>query len=479
MFVSCCNRQLCALLWRNITLKFRSPVGLLLELALPAFFVGMLILIRKAIGDTTIFPEKIPLNEGVPVLPYRDFANYTAFKLSNVNVDCAREIDGKGGRKARAKFAANASDYCQFLKFAVLPATPDQPELESAIDSFLNYAESELPAGRGQLLRMKDKSALMDYISQKDYGVAGIAPPLGVALIFNRGAPHWDYTVRVNYTFETGERPGRNVPSTKVTTNELLRQAPLCYDFALGLAGGDLDIGFYGELLRDAGIGGGGGESNSTVGSDDASGNVGADILQSTTELTTAVTDAAMPGVASACSEERRAYLFQYWSSGFLNVQRMVDEFIITQGMDPASAAHQAIKSRSIHLQTFPSPRFEDDGFWATVGSTFVIFMMISMLYPISCIIKVRPPPSNLRRALSLPPNLRRRLAPVYTLYTMKEASDEIIAPPSALIITNYHHLFCFIFLPCNFFSPPITSPFAFVPCSRSSGRRKPASRRA
>ena len=70
--------------------------------------------------------------------------------------------------------------------------------------------------------------------------------------MFNSGAPGWDYTLRVNSSFDTGNRPGRNVPDTRagrVGTDELKRQAPLCYDFALGMAGGALDIGGLQDMI--------------------------------------------------------------------------------------------------------------------------------------------------------------------------------------------------------------------------------------
>jgi hypothetical protein len=104
-----------------LLLKVRSPVSLALELGLPAVFVGVLIMIRGLIGDATTFPERIPVNGGVPVLRYSDFSNYTAFKLTNVNINCAYEVESKKGNAAKKIFDTNPTKYCQFLKFAILP----------------------------------------------------------------------------------------------------------------------------------------------------------------------------------------------------------------------------------------------------------------------------------------------------------------------------------------------------------------------
>ena len=75
-------------------------------------------------------------------------------------------------------------------------------------------------------------------------------------------------------------------------------------------------------------------------------------------DLSGAISKASAPGVQSNC-KERDSYLYQYWASGFLSVQRFVDEFIIGESYaTPSSngAAFDAVKSRRLNIQTFPSP---------------------------------------------------------------------------------------------------------------------------
>lgn len=330
-----------------MVLKLRSPISLIIEVGLPTLFVAILIMIRGVIGEATTFPERMPLNGGVPILPYREFSNYTAFKLTNLNVHCAMKVDDSGGKKGREKFKQDPINHCNFLKFAVLPRDSSDPEQRAAVKSFLEYAERHVPAlgsqGRNQLIEFDDPEALYDYIRDPMYPDTETGKhPLGVAITFNKGPPHWDYTIRVNRTWDSGGRPGVNLPSTKKTTKEIMRQSPLCYDYALGMAGGAIDLSQYQSML------GGGGEmdmmspgalnnmsnaqrqqmtrqlqmngnmnTNMNANMNMTQGQQPMSLQKLMGDLSEAVGEASSPGIQNNCAGQRgSAFLFQYWASG-------------------------------------------------------------------------------------------------------------------------------------------------------------------
>mmetsp|Transcript_6325 Transcript_6325/g.7912 ORF Transcript_6325/g.7912 Transcript_6325/m.7912 type:complete len:1988 (-) Transcript_6325:343-6306(-) len=86
----------------------------------------------------------------------------------------------------------------------------------------------------------------------------------------------------------------------------------------------------------------------------------------------------------------RTAYQFnrEYFVSNNLAIQMLVDEFIYHYEQDGGVLDGIEAKLPNFFLGNFPSPSYEEDTFWATLASTFAIFMTLAMMYPILNVIK-------------------------------------------------------------------------------------------
>ena len=82
-----------------------------------------------------------------------------------------------------------------------------------------------------------------------------------------------------------------------------------------------------------------------------------------------------------ACSRCGMQYLDSWYKSGALAVQNLVDSFIVSQ------AAGAPIKLTA-SVVDFPSPAYEEAGFWGLVASFYGIFMVIAILYPVSNVVR-------------------------------------------------------------------------------------------
>ena len=87
---------------------------------------------------------------------------------------------------------------------------------------------------------------------------------------------------------------------------------------------------------------------------------------------TTLVTDSLLKGNydwPKACDRCWGPYVTMYHQSGFLAVQNLVDEFIVS------TVAQTPVKLTSA-VYDFPSPKYETAGFWATVSQFYGIWMV-------------------------------------------------------------------------------------------------------
>eukprot|EP00512_Aurantiochytrium_limacinum_P001341 CAMPEP_0171491806 /NCGR_PEP_ID=MMETSP0958-20121227/4060_1 /TAXON_ID=87120 /ORGANISM="Aurantiochytrium limacinum, Strain ATCCMYA-1381" /LENGTH=1969 /DNA_ID=CAMNT_0012025257 /DNA_START=215 /DNA_END=6124 /DNA_ORIENTATION=- len=75
------------------------------------------------------------------------------------------------------------------------------------------------------------------------------------------------------------------------------------------------------------------------------------------------------------------SYSMQYLMSGFLTVQQEVDSFILTQELGSSNVTLRT------NLLAMPTLAYKSDSFWSAAGSTFAIFLVLSLLFPVAMII--------------------------------------------------------------------------------------------
>ncbi|CAM9479565.1 unnamed protein product [Laminaria digitata] len=74
-------------------------------------------------------------------------------------------------------------------------------------------------------------------------------------------------------------------------------------------------------------------------------------------------------------------------------IQQLVDNWI----MDSEASAGGTFTPPVVRVTEFPSPEYEDDGFWSSIGGTFAILIVIMVLYPISNVISALVKEKELR----------------------------------------------------------------------------------
>jgi ABC-type multidrug transport system ATPase subunit len=200
-------------------------------------------------------------------------------------------------------------DACNKLVFAVAPSSnTDTAAAEAA--SALELRVQDLTNSSVSTLLFPSEADLDAYIAQPDYAVNTTLKNIGVAVVFDSGAPNWHYHLRVNRTVNEGYT--YNLPPTTLSTDSLLKNP------------------------ND------------------------------------------WPKVCSRCSGQ---YLQSWYQSGALAVQNLVDSFIISQ-------AAGAPRKLAASVVNFPSPGYTEAGFWGQAQSFFPIFMLVTILYSVSNVVR-------------------------------------------------------------------------------------------
>jgi len=184
---------------------------------------------------------------------------------------------------------------CDRLFFATAPAVSGDPAATAAAVGLAARVQ-ELTGNDQPTLSFPSEQALDDYVKRPDYALNPSLANIGVAVVFDAGAPAWSYHLRVNRTVNDGFNyllP----PNNGAATDPLLRTA---WD---------------------------------------------------------------SPKSCSRCS---MPYGQQWYFSGGLAVQNLVDSYILSQA---AGAPVQL----SASVVDFPSPGYEEAGFWGTIASFYGI----------------------------------------------------------------------------------------------------------
>ena len=259
--------------------------------------------------------------------------------------------------KATAQqIARDPLKYCQLLKFAVLPNRTGDAALDEAVLTFLRYLHRATPSldDRNQTMRFTGPEAFTNYVQHRDYGLPGLGfDPVGVAVVFNSGPPKWDYTIRANRTFETGQRPGRLTPSTRSLGSPLKRQA----------------TSRGGTSIR----------RNDQLGQYAMSGYIPVQVLVDSFIINRTLSNAT--GV------DRGSGGWAAGGRGYRDASLGAAEMQHTFG-GIGGGTDGGFDYPEVTLFDFPSPAYTTDGFWAAASNLFPILMIISCLYPVSGVVK-------------------------------------------------------------------------------------------
>ena len=360
-------RSCCALTRKNAILKSRTPVSSAVELVLPLIFVvGMVLL--STLFSTTVNPAAAYVKSGIGnVFAPSGTAGMTGSVLPVGSLPW--QLKSRGWR------------------LAVLPAVQTNVGAVAAAASFYADACATYAAFNGSTagftdaaLRQlyipplcdvitteyADEAALFSAVRDDSYLADSSHKRIWAAIVFNKGAPSWDYSIRMNAT---------DVPSTSAIVNTYATTyAP--ESTALYVSGGDSTRpGFLTlQLLVDRFI-------------------IGRNVSTSYVDSLTMVTRLGMalaPVIPVA------------------KIQTLYTELSDTTRLSNFTAAAlswlapELRMPQQVDLVPFPTPSYSTNVFFSRVLSTLTLLFVIAYVYPVSQLIRglVLEKENRLREAL-------------------------------------------------------------------------------
>jgi len=227
----------------------------------------------------------------------------------------------------------NSWEGCMLKKIAVAPADASDVGQAQAARDFIAFANSSLTShplnSQGNVsifTYFESESDFISHIRQKDYSLrTQDIQSYSSAVIFRSAAPAWDYTVRLNKT--TG-------------------------------------------IVWD--------------GSEDAN------AFPSTEDTTNILLKSAWDWPEGDDVFDVMPYVEGYYTSGLFTLTNYINSFISTETC--RSAGHctdtENVDVFNVGLVHFPNIKIEEDSFWASLGPSFALLMILALLYPISNVIK-------------------------------------------------------------------------------------------
>mmetsp|Transcript_3366 Transcript_3366/g.4864 ORF Transcript_3366/g.4864 Transcript_3366/m.4864 type:complete len:1961 (-) Transcript_3366:133-6015(-) len=350
-----CSRAFRALMRRNLIYRWRKPVGTLMELIMPAFFIGILVIIKSSLESSGSFkPSTVeptyPSDDDV-LVPY-SFQDYvTAIQAKRVcfeNQYSSSEYDISGINKFGwevpfvkcdsnrcTKDEEDARDkYCAFNILALAGDTERVKKFEEFIYTrypVLNSSTLLPPDFNYSIVQVFDSSADIDkYVESDDYGKTGF-PKIAAGVVFTSSSSSspkdYDYTIRINSTnFNNPEEEGRPAVRTTPPTDQKF-ESYAKDDYSCPLEGGAAYLGRY----------------------------------------------------QAACTG-------QYMYNGALTIQRLVGDFI----MDDTGAADVGYKvaENGVRFVPFPTRQYVEDGFYEAISGFAPLLVTLGLLYPVSTVIR-------------------------------------------------------------------------------------------
>ena len=207
-------RQFRVLAWKNALLKVRGWQVLLMELFIPILIIVALGGVKNAIGQTK-YRKTLPAN-------YHESARldelYTTKAPSctddNLVMSC---LQPPSCYVSYNPMKPTYLQQCKLRNIAVAPNVVGNVAADTAARAFLDFIPliSKYASLANTFQYFASEQAFLDYIGGDTYTYQGNV--FSSAVIFNSGAPAWDYTIRMNKTytnFGTGNTYYGDAPST-------------------------------------------------------------------------------------------------------------------------------------------------------------------------------------------------------------------------------------------------------------------------
>mmetsp|Transcript_19452 Transcript_19452/g.28094 ORF Transcript_19452/g.28094 Transcript_19452/m.28094 type:complete len:2009 (+) Transcript_19452:240-6266(+) len=354
------SRSFFALMRKNFIVRKRNWFGTLLEIGLPVFFVGILVLIKVQLQGTEGFkPEfkdvEVPTTQR-SLMPqsFQDYVNViisqrrcipdntdgriTGFPTGNPFMKCSANQCPRGGNKENPEDWIDADSFCEYYIFAIAPDDPaDTMSVERSL-SLQQYVVDLYPNITTQFPRRTDYSfvrvfesaaAMEEYIGRDDYGLTNTVPKIGMGLVFQTSSDEKDFSYKIRQNSTWFDDPKSASRPTAPTTPDTTR---LFDDFA---------------------------REDSTCEGDQES---------------------VLVGIAfNSCTA-------QYGHNGVLTVQRLVHDWIFS--VTGAKDTGNYVAQHGVSFLPFPTPAFVQDGFYDTIEQFMPLVVTIGLLYPFSSMIR-------------------------------------------------------------------------------------------
>lgn len=211
-------RQFRVLAWKNALIKWRHCTVLIVELAIP-----VLILIALG-GLKSIFKPSIT-KESIPNFYYPSSGTFSTFEAQYIPPACfSANLVWSCLQSTYPKFC-NYSPEGKGCKRQYIAVAPSQPSVHSTAASFVSWMtdQSSLAKEFSSFVLFNSESDLTKYIEDPNYGTTPKGKIYSSAIIFNSGAPTWDYTLRMNRTYYPTEYGGGTAlnPETSIANVDI------------------------------------------------------------------------------------------------------------------------------------------------------------------------------------------------------------------------------------------------------------------
>lgn len=340
---------------RNCIYRARNPIGTFLEIALPVGFVSILLGIKAAVGgDLTAdqVPAVFPSNDDVfRPLSFQDYLTATRAEKVCVNQFSSRDgrelglgISGisdqarnwmvpmvKCDHRLCEENGQNASNFCEYAIVAV--SGTDEAGMNRADDFrdwvFARYPELEngMPFDFDAVQVFDSSDAITSYVRSRNYGKTGF-PKIMMGIVWEGGEDmKYDYRLRLNQTnFNNPEEEAQ--PGARTTPDTAI--------WVERLSRGDDDT-----CLQDDGA------------------------------PSQGLFDQSCTGM--------------YMYNGVLTIQRLVGDYIIAK--TGTADAGYSVAEAGVEFVHFPTPAYEDEGFYGDIADFGPIIICLGLLYPAASII--------------------------------------------------------------------------------------------
>eukprot|EP00605_Chrysophyceae_sp_TOSAG23-4_P000940 GSChrysophyteH1.ASY1.ANO1.1040.1 assembled CDS len=207
-------RQFRALVWKNFKLKLRNRVVLILEIAVPALIIFSLGFIKNviipveedAISPYTLAPDTFV--KSIPELYDLAYCGHTSL-VWRCTSGRNRDDTCKGPPGSMTGDVANSVCTQEFI--AVAPSDASDSAAQTAASGYVDWANQKyVYSSNGVNLEptfvfFESEQKFEDAL-QKESQYSFSGKTYSSAVIFNGAAPDWEYTVRLNKTFNVGAR---------------------------------------------------------------------------------------------------------------------------------------------------------------------------------------------------------------------------------------------------------------------------------